>query len=605
MAGSPVGRPYAAYPSGVSAAEVSDLASQPAAGPAPDTVRDRPSWWVRVRADLLVLVGYVAVGWYLLNQLWLHVDTRILAHSYSDQYQFEWFIGADTHALLGLRDPLFTQLQNVPVGVNMLDNASILGLAVPLVPVTVLFGPTVTFALTITLGLAGTAFGWYWLLHRDLGLCRTAAILGGAFAAFAPSVVSHANAHPNLVAMLLVPWIVRLALRMADSTRPVRDGLWLGPLVAYQVFVGEEVLLMAALAVTLTVLCYAVLRWRELPRLARPFLAGLGTAVPVAGALLAYPLYVQFAGPGHYRELGGLALLTNNLSTLTAYSTDSLGYRGGPLTSANYAEQNACFGWPLLLLALVIAGWLWRDRLVRVCAIVAAVFLALSLGGPPWRLLRSLPLLDSMNVARFTFVTVAALGVMLAIATDRILTIPFGTAVAVPARAVWIAALAVALVPLVPMPLRTAVRQPVPEFFTDGTYRAYVARDRTIVPVPTVDSKNARALRWQADTGLSFAYPEGYFMGPDPSDGEARYSPPPSATTLLINQVRDSGRPVVLSGARRAAVLADLHRWRADAVVAYREPAVAALRATLDPVLGPARLVDDVWLWDVRALTRT
>jgi len=74
---------------------------------------------------------------------------------------------------------------------------------------------------------------------------------------------------------------------------------------------------------------------------------------------------------------------------------------------------------------------------------------------------------------------------------------------------------------------------------------------------------------------------------------------------LLINQVRDSGRPVALSGARRAAVLADLHRWRADAVVAYREPAVAALRATLDPVLGPARLVDDVWLWDVRALTRT
>jgi len=582
-----------------------------------DACRAGPSWWVRVRVDLLVLAGYVAMGWYLLSQLWLHIDTRILAHSYEDQYQFEWFIGADTHALLGLRDPLFTQLQNASVGVNMLANASILGLAVPLTPVTVLFGPTVSFALTITLGLAGTAFGWYWVLHHDLGLHRTAAVLGGAFAAFAPPLVSHANAHPNLVAMFLIPWIVRLAMRMADSTHPVRDGLWLGLLVAYQVFVGEEILLLASLAVTLTVLCFAVLRWRELRALAPPFLAGLGTAVLVAGALLAYPLYVQFAGPGHYRGLGALALLSNNLSNLTGYSTLSLANRSGPLTSANYAEQNAYFGWPLLLLALVVAGWLWRERLVRVCAIVAVVFLACSLGGTirvnragagipgPWRLFRSLPLLDSMNVARFTFVTVAAVGVMLAVATDRVLTVPRGAPGAVPARALWIAALAGALVPLVPLPLPTVSRPPVPEFFTDGTYRAYVARDRTIVPIPLVNEEDARALRWQVVTGMSFAYPEGYFMGPDPSDGEARYSPRPSATAALIGQVRGSGEPVVLTGARRAAVLADLRRWRVDAVVAYRDPAVAPLRATLDPVLGPAHRVDDVWVWDVRALTRT
>jgi hypothetical protein len=596
---------------------VSDLASQPAAGPAPDTAPHRPSWLVRVRADLLVGAGYVAVGWYLLSQLWLHVDSRILVHSYSDQYQFEWFIGADTRAVLGLHDPLVTQLQNVPVGVNMLGNASILGLAVPLTPVTVLFGPTVSFALTITLGLAGTAFGWYWVLHRDLGLHRIGAVIGGAFAAFAPPVVSHANAHPNLVAMLLIPWIVRFALRMADSTRPVRDGVWLGLLVAYQVFVGEETLLMTALALALIVPCYAVSRRRELRALARPFLTGTGIAVLVAGALLAYPLYVQFAGPGRYQGLGSLALLTNDLSNLTAYSTYSLGYQGGPLGSGNYAEENAYFGWPLLLLALVVAVWLWRDRLVRVCAIVAVVFLACSLGGTvrvegvdtgvpgPWRLLRSLPLLDSMNVARFTFVTVAAVGVMLAVATDRVIAVPSGTRGVRPVRAVWIAALAGALVPLVPMPLPAMTRQPVPDFFTAGTYRAYVARDRAIVPIPAVNANDARALRWQAVTGMSFGYPEGYFIGPNPRDGEARYSPPPSATTSLIRQVHRSGTPVVLTGARRAAVLADLRRWRADAVVAYREPQISQLRATLDPVLGPAHPVDDVWLWDVRALTRS
>jgi hypothetical protein len=85
----------------------------------------------------------------------------------------------------------------------------------------------------------------------------------------------------------------------------------------------------------------------------------------------------------------------------------------------------------------------------------------------------------------------------------------------------------------------------------------------------------------------------------------ARYSPPPSVTTSLIERVRRSGRALVLTDEERAAVLADLRRWRADAVVAYRVPTTAQLRATLDPVLGPAHQVDDVWLWDVRALART
>lgn len=577
----------------------------------------RASWWARARVDLLVLIGYVAVGCYLLSGLWGHIDTRLLKHSYADQYQFEWFIGADTHNLLGLHNPLFTQLQNVPVGVNLMGNASILGLAVPLTPVTVLFGTAVTFALTISLGLAGTAFGWYWLLHRDLRLHRLAAVLGGLFAAFAPPLVSHANAHPNLVALFLIPWIVRFALRMPDSTRPVRDGLWLGLLATYQVFIGEEPLLMLALALASVMLCYAVLRRRELRALARPFLIGTGTAALVAGVLLAYPLYVQFAGPGHYKGLGPLAMVTNDLNALTAYSTQSLGYQGGPVTGPNYAEENANFGWPLLLLALLITVWLWRDRLVRVCAIVAAAFLACSLGETvrvygtdtgvpgPWLLFKPLPLLDSMNVARFSFVTVAALAVMLAVATDRVIAIPSGAQGRVAARAIGTAALALSLVPLAPTPLHTVTREPVPHFFTSGTYRAYVAVDRTVVPIPIVDGNHANALRWETATGMSFAIPEGYFMGPVPPDGMARYSPPPSVTTSLIERVRRSGRALVLTDEERAAVLADLRRWRADAVVAYRVPTTAQLRATLDPVLGPAHQVDDVWLWDVRALART
>ena len=79
------------------------------------------------------------------------------------------------------------------------------------------------------------------MLHRDLRLHRAAAVLGGAFAAFAPTIISHGNAHLNLVSMFLVPWIVRYALRLFRTARPVRDGLILGLMIAYQALIGEEI----------------------------------------------------------------------------------------------------------------------------------------------------------------------------------------------------------------------------------------------------------------------------------------------------------------------------------------------------------------------------
>ncbi|NUR73843.1 MAG: glycosyl transferase [Hamadaea sp.] len=569
------------------------------------------------RADFVVLVIYLAFAGYVLGHLWPAPGERYLSHSYNDHSQFEWFLAVDTYNLLHFKNPFFTDFQNAGMGVNLLGNASVLGLALPLLPVTMLFGPSVAFVIATTLSLCATAFGWYLILHRELGLHRAAAVLGGAVTAYAPAVVSHANAHLNLISMFLVPWIVRSSLRLFHSHRPVRDGVTLGLLVSYQFFVGAEILLMTAIALLLFVILYALPPLPGLSDLLRRFSRGIGVAFAVAGVLLAYPLWVQFAGPRHYDTLGGLAYVTNDLSTLFRYSTNSLGNAGDPLTSTNYAEENAYFGWPLLLLGTVVAVWFRRTRLARAVGLLGLIGLILSLGPTitwrgsntgipgPWRLFRPLPVLDSLNIGRFTFITVVALGVLLALATDRIVrAAPDWTA---NSRLAWDAALAAALVPLLPVPLPVVGRDPVPRFFADGVYKQYIRRNHTVVPVPVMTAAGRMtvdALHWQIAANMDFRLPEGYFVGPKDPSKVATNQPAPGPVNSVLLEVTRHRRSVQLTPAQRAEILGQLRTWQADAIVVYRcGDVLPQLQATFDPVLGPGHQVSDVFHWDLRSLS--
>ena len=138
----------------------------------------------------------------------------------------------------------------------MMANTGMLGLTVPLVPVTLLFGPAVAFTLMLTGGLTATAWAWYHVLSRHIVGRRSAAFVGGLFAGFAPGLVNHTSGHPDLVCQFLIPFIVWRAISM----RGVRDGVVLGLLVTWQAFLNEELLFQTGLAVAVFVAAYAVFR---------------------------------------------------------------------------------------------------------------------------------------------------------------------------------------------------------------------------------------------------------------------------------------------------------------------------------------------------------
>ncbi|RDG30383.1 dolichyl-phosphate beta-glucosyltransferase, partial [Streptomyces corynorhini] len=404
--------------------------------------RPRP----RLRADLTVVGLFLLASLFLYKGLWADLGHAYLADAGSDQNQWEWFFAVTADNVAHLRNPLFTTYQNFPDGVNLMANTVMLGLSVPLTPLTLTLGPVVTWALVLTLGLTATACSWYWLFARRLTRNRPAAAVGAALAAFAPPMMSHANAHPNFLALFMIPVIIDRTLRLcdagkgrnggagADGTKVVRDGVLLGLLAAYQVFLGEEPLLIAAMGTLLFVGAYGVVR-RDVARAAlRPLLRGVGWALLVCLPLVAFPLGWQFFGPQSYHSVlhgdnagnSPLAFLEFSGRALFGDETTADGL------AMNRTEQNAFYGWPLISLAVGLVVWLWRLTVVRALAFTALAAALLSLGPKvripftdvvlpgPWRALAHQPLFESVIESRVAMICAPALGALLALAVDRL-----------------------------------------------------------------------------------------------------------------------------------------------------------------------------------------
>jgi hypothetical protein len=589
--------------------------------------RPRPRWWHRagVRADLAALGGYLLLAVFVTGRLWLHIRGYILSDNATDQTQFEYFLRHAVSVLTRGQDPFFTGQLNAPDGVNMMANTATLGLTLPLVPVTMLFGPHVSFAVMVTLGLVGTAAAWYWLFSRHLVGSRVAAAVAGGFCGFAPGMISQANGHPNIAAGFLLPIIFWRVTRLREPGRVLRNGLVLGLLIAYQTFINEEALFLTALASGLFVGLWAA-RHRAEARLLLPvFLRALGTAAGVAFVLLGYPLYVQFFGAQHYH---GMNAVVANYGTdpvsIVSFSRQSIG--SPPVTgnrlAPNPSEENAFFGLPLVVLVGVLLVIFRRHLVARTVAIVGLVFLVLSLGARltigdhhtrvpgPYLPLTYVPLFASVITTRLVLVVIPVIAVLLALWLDEGLANPrergerVGHVQPYHGRLVALALVAVALAPLVPKQLSVTRPAPVPAFFSSGEWRGYVPAGATVVTVPPTSLADAmEGMRWATDQHLDIKLAGGYFLGPDPH-GVTIFGAPPRPTTVLLDKVNKKGRLPDIGPDDRAAALADLRFWRAAIVVLDpRKKWENSLWLTVTGLLGVSpHLIDGVWVWDVRSL---
>ncbi|WP_204334562.1 hypothetical protein [Micromonospora solifontis] len=607
----------------------SPVATEPVVVDPPHRPRRRPA-----RADVLALAAYAVLGVLVCLNYWGDVQHRVSSHLPTDHSWFEWLFAHGAYSVRHLENPLFTARQNAPDGVNMMANTSLLGVTLPLAPLTLLLGPQVMYALYLGAALSATAATSYWMLSRHLVRSRAAAFVGGAFLGFAPGIVHHANGQPNFVSNFLLPLIVVRVLRLGEPGRRLRNGIALGLLVSYQIFINEEMLLLTALACLVVVLAYVVQRPRAAWRQAGTFLAAGGVGAGVALLLTAYPIWYQFNGPQSYRGLQGGIFHSwgEDLMAFVTFARDTVAGDEAVEKTIGLTEQNSWFGWPLVLVALVALVLLVRRSLpARIVAVLVVLFTVAALGPKlrfdgvettvdgPWAYVPdNLPLVEMMMPTRLTLVVAGAVGVLLALAWNALagggrppVPAPRAAVEAPPApspaagpRRRWLrglgyAAIVAALLPLLPRPLPAQQIDPPPHFITAGGWRPYVPAGRTLVPVPIPSNVHGLpTLRWSALTGLEFPIPAGYFIGPN-ENGEGVFGAPNRPTSTLIYSTMDAGKVPEITDENRRQALEDLRFWKASVVVLGANPSEGVLRELMTALLGPPQRVDDVWLWNV------
>jgi hypothetical protein len=593
-------------------------ASAPA-GPA------RPAWrrWFD-RRDVAAVFSFVVLAFWVTSRLWRD-PAHGLADNEMDQAFFEWMLAHGARVVTEFAYPFVSYQMNVPDGVNMMANTSVLAVSIPLAPVTLLFGPHVAFNVFLTGALIATPTAWYFVLSRQVVASRAAAWVGAVFCGFAPSMVSHANGHPNIVSQFVVPLIIWRTLALRQPGGWLRNGLVLALLIVWQAFINLEILMMTAVGLAIF-LAVVVIARSEHRRHLRSFLAGLAVAAAVSFGLLAYPLYVQFFGPQAYHGLPTyIRRYGADLGSFIAFSRESVA--GSTKTAQgltqNPTEENAFFGWPLAILVVAVVLWLRRSIVAVALAVVGVVFGLLSLGPQitfngrkldvpsPWGLVVDVPVLNSAVPTRWALAIAPVVGVLLALGYDRAERLarrhpPAARQI----RFATITALAMALVPIAPTTLPSRRLDPTPAFISNGDWRRYVDRGRTLVTLPLPDGQYPDPIRWSAQTGHDMAIPRGYFLAPKndprrPDDRTALFSARIRPTSQFFDNIRADGKVPVVTDKRRKDAVTDLRYWRAGAVVVAPQPNARALVQGMTELTGVKPTVTGgVWVWDVRKIVR-
>ena len=562
------------------------------------------------------LLGAVALTW----RLWADPASRAQVGDPEDVDLLAWFMRyAATAVGHGHLPALVTTAMNAPRGINLMWNTSFLLPGILMAPVTLLAGPQTSSTIVLTLGFAGSAASLFWVLRR-WGVSSTAAALGGAVYGFSPAVLDSAIGHYQLQFAVLPPLIIDAALRIVTGRgTPVRTGVWLGLLTAAQLFTGEELLGLTAVAGLLLVAVLAASHPRAVRDRARDIAFGLVTGTAVALVICGYALWIQFHGPltehGSWEPLGSF---TSHLSAFVTPPGTLLLH--APASAAAAAsgpgflpEYLAYLGWPLLAVLIFAAIRYWRHPEVRVAAVTWAVLELFSLGSDsrtflgfrcpggllPWHWLQGLPLLGNILPDRFAVVADGAAAAVLAFSLDLARSAaPEGSGWA---RRNWPFAVAVlALLPLIPLPMQAGPAAPVPVGWQAAFAR--LGPDARVLVVPVPYSYVPEAMRWQADTGEPASLMGGWFIGPDEAGlAVTEYYGSSNAEFVAeaaeyLDSLWTTGPPKYRSPPRKQTDLM-LAYWQPTAVVAVTSPG-SRLGRVLSRIFGrPAFRVGQVLVW--------
>ena len=558
-----------------------------------------------------VALAYLAVGVLLWGEAWAHGATTHTLCGCGDPSLFLWFFQWPATALAHGHNPLYSRALFHPGGINLLAQTSVLGVTIPLTPITWIWGPVASLNVASTVAPALSAFSCFMVLRRWVKW-TPARFIGGLLYGFSPFVLTSLQfAHLMTAALMLLPLMLAvlddIMVRQAHSAR--WGGIWLGVLLFLQFFLSTE--LMAVIALTVlaagAIMVLGALIWnRPLLRQRLPHaVEAVVLAAVVGGVLLIYPVWFALDGPAH---LSGL--IWPNIGAIGGYDANSFisanlahghnvlpggftGYEGSALPSSGY------LGWGLL--AVLVAGlvvWI-SDRRVRFFAFLLVLCLWFSLGERrttlnlvPARVFAHLPVLENVIEQRFMAIGFLAAAVLLALILDHIRTdVPVrlklhGAEARVMGVGVAIGVAGVALVPIgatfassMPFAMRAVI---VPRWYREVGPTLHP--DRVLLSYPVAFSGIQSAMDWQAVDAMSYSQAGG--GGPQGVPNRAGSA---KAGFIELSKLDFGFRDQPTgTAANFAAVRHAIAVWRVNTVVIAPDPGAPTLQQGHDPMYAAA-----------------
>ena len=567
----------------------------------------RQDWWRRLRPGVqpLFLLAFLGLAGWMFAPSWSSPTTTTLEGGNGDTAIFVWFLRWVPFALEHGHDLLVSHHLNYPDGVNLMWNTSLPLPGLVLAPVTTIWGPVLSFNILLVLAYGLSAWCAY-LAIRRFAPAHLAAAVGGLVYGFSPAIRVQSH-HLHMSLAFLVP-LMLLGLHEAlvrQRRSPWLVGAGLGAMAGCQLLIGEELLAMTALLGFAMFLLLVLSNLRRLRDRWAYAAKVFGAALVLLAAIVVWPLSVQFTGP---QRIHGDIQKTNYSNDLQGFILpgwpQALSHDGAAELVAGFAGGNSAYlGLPLVLVLVVLAVR-WRSSgVVRVGLALMVVAAVLSLGPTllvggrdtgiplPWAFFDDLPLLPSLIPARLAQLTALFAGLLLAVFL----------------HAVWReggwrrpAAVAVALAVLVPLwPADTVPAEKVatPAFFTSPAVRE-LPRDGVTLVLPWPYRRIAQPMTWQAEAGLWFRMPGGYFIGPRGDSEQPRFDAVPTSASMTFTRIFAGVPPPRLTRPRRRALAHDFVRWRVGSVVVGPMPNQAAMIGFLTELLGrEPQAVGDVYLW--------
>ena len=576
----------------------------------------RPRAWVAAAIGLAV---YLVLAVLLFGSAWASPQTTAVGLG-TDPIFSIWFLRWVPFALGHGWNPLLTTYLDHPAGANLSWSGLFPLPALVLSPVTLWLGPVVAYNLLATLALAFSAWAGFFAARRYVS-SPVAAALGGLLYGFSPALIAQSLGHPQIAVAFIPPlmWLALDEILVRQRWTSLRSGALLGLLGAAQLLTGEELLAAEVIVGAAgTALLMAAKRDAIASHLGYALRAA-GVAAVVFVLLVAGPLASQFLGP--QRVVGSLQpanvyvsdLLNFIVPTSVQQFAPGFALRLSDQFSGSLAEWNAYLGLPLLVL-LVVTAIRYREQLVmRVSALLAFLFALLSLGitlhvagrVTPipvvlfglsfiglrgwiplrailytfiglWAGLAIVPVVNNILPGRLMMFVFLFGAILLAGFIDRALRWSSARH-----RALALAAVGLALLPLVPRTPYPSAVMSTPAFFT-GSLGSVVPEGSVALVAPYVRGGNTEGMLWQAQSGMAFKMPEGYALIPGP-----RANPPNSVLGSEMVAI-EHGAAADLNPDSLDRMRADLRAWAVTSVVVGPMPHQATMVALFIELLGRA-----------------